>query len=100
MGISIPACCFLPAGRGWRSSGCSKDSNGEYLWKAENQRVNHGVIHGSVAPAAAAVDLTGADDAFGLAQEVPVRGHAEVAGALEMKERIRATKKENNNNPR
>lgn len=41
-------------------------------------------------------NLTGADDAFGLAQEVPVRGDAEVAGALEMKERrarvwIRAT---------
>lgn len=47
--------------------------------------MNHGAIHGRVV-AAAAANLTGADDAFGLAQEVPVRGHAEVAGALEMKE--------------
>lgn len=45
--------------------------------------MNDGAIHGSVVMAA---NLTGADDAFGLAQKVPVRGHAEVAGALEMKE--------------
>lgn len=44
--------------------------------------MSDGAIHGSVA----AASLTGADDAFGLAQEVPVRGHAEVAGALEVKE--------------
>lgn len=60
--------------------------------------MNGGANHGSVAAAAAAADLTGADDAFGLAQQVPVRGHAEVAGALEMKEkhargRIRAASK-------
>lgn len=47
--------------------------------------MNDGAVHGGVA-AAAAAGLTGADDAFGLAQEVPVRGHAEVAGALEEKE--------------
>lgn len=46
--------------------------------------MNDGAIHGSVA-AAVAANLTGSDDAFGLAQEVPVRGHAEVAGALEKK---------------
>lgn len=45
--------------------------------------MNEGAIHGSVA--AVAANLTGSDDAFGLAQEVLVRGHAEVAGALEMK---------------
>lgn len=48
--------------------------------------MNGGAVHGSVV-AAAAANLTGADDAFGLAQQVPVRRHAEVAGALEMKEK-------------
>lgn len=37
--------------------------------------------------AAAAPNLTCADDAFGLAQEEPVGGHAEVAGALEERRR-------------
>lgn len=74
-------CWFLPAGRGWTASGCSRDNNGGYLWKAESQRVNHGAVRGSAAAAA----LTGADDAFGLAQQVPVRGHAEVTGALDTK---------------
>lgn len=41
---------------------------------------------GSVA--AAAPSLTGADDAFGLAQEEPVGGHAEVAGALKPRRRV------------
>lgn len=50
--------------------------------------MNGGAVHGSVV-AAAAANLTGADDAFGLAQQVPVRRHAEVAGALEMEKHAR-----------
>lgn len=45
--------------------------------------MNDGAMRGSAAMAAA---LTGADDAFGLAQQVPVRGHAKVTGALDTKE--------------
>lgn len=31
--------CFLPAGRGWRESGCSRDNNEWYLWKKNNTQM-------------------------------------------------------------
>lgn len=50
MGAGQSGMGVLPAGRGWRGSGCRTDNNEEYLQKSERHRVSVGVGGQEVLP--------------------------------------------------